>query len=160
MREKVVGALAALFVLAGGAAGTYLAVKYRRTPPREGAPSAVRTVKVRALARADVPIEITGYGTVRARDSVPIAPEVRGRVVACAPGLEVGRKGNIEADESNGRTSRVGVWAAGDVVTGAATVISAMGAARAAAKDMHEYLMAGKPADKWDVAPEQPAPAT
>jgi glutamate synthase (NADPH/NADH) small chain len=76
------------------------------------------------------------------------------------PGLDVGRKGNIEADEANGRTSRVGVWAAGDVVTGAATVISAMGAARAAARDMHEYLMAGKPADKWEVAPEEPAPTS
>jgi glutamate synthase (NADPH/NADH) small chain len=73
------------------------------------------------------------------------------------PGLEVGRKGNIEANESNGRTSRTGVWAAGDVVTGAATVISAMGAARAAAKDIHEYLMAGKPADDWDAKPEEPA---
>jgi glutamate synthase (NADPH/NADH) small chain len=76
------------------------------------------------------------------------------------PGLDVGRKGNIEADEANGRSSRVGVWAAGDVVTGAATVISAMGAARAAARDMHEYLLAGKPADKWNVTPEEPAPTS
>ena len=57
------------------------------------------------------------------------------------PGLEVGRKGNIEADAETGRTSREGIWAGGDVVTGAATVISAMGAGRTAAKDIHEYLM-------------------
>jgi glutamate synthase (NADPH/NADH) small chain len=57
------------------------------------------------------------------------------------PGLEVGRGGNIVADEHTGRTSRDGIWAGGDVVTGAATVISAMGAGRNAAKDMHEYLM-------------------
>lgn len=57
------------------------------------------------------------------------------------PGLAVGRKGNIEADPATGRTSREGIWAGGDVVTGAATVISAMGAGRSAAKDMHEYLM-------------------
>ena len=56
------------------------------------------------------------------------------------PGLEVGRRGNIVADEADGRTSRDAVWAAGDVVTGAATVISAMGAARKAAKDIHAYL--------------------
>ena len=56
-------------------------------------------------------------------------------------GLEVGKKGNIVADEATGRTSREGIWAGGDVVTGAATVISAMGAGRNAAKDMHEYLM-------------------
>ena len=56
------------------------------------------------------------------------------------PGLEVGRRGNIVADEANGRTSRDAVWAGGDVVTGAATVISAMGAARKAAKDIHDSL--------------------
>ena len=57
------------------------------------------------------------------------------------PGLTVGKKGNIEADGTTGRTSREGIWAGGDVVTGAATVISAMGAGRMAAKDIHEYLM-------------------
>ncbi|UCF34856.1 MAG: NADPH-dependent glutamate synthase [Phycisphaerales bacterium] len=57
------------------------------------------------------------------------------------PGLEVGRKGNIVADEETGKTSREGVWAGGDVVTGAATVISAMGAGRKAAKSIHEYLV-------------------
>jgi glutamate synthase (NADPH/NADH) small chain len=59
------------------------------------------------------------------------------------PGLDVGRRGNIVADEETGRTSRERIWAGGDVVTGAATVISAMGAGRKAAKDMHEYLMGG-----------------
>jgi glutamate synthase (NADPH/NADH) small chain len=62
------------------------------------------------------------------------------------PGLEVGRRGNIVADEETGRTSREGIWAGGDVVTGAATVISAMGAGRKAAKDMHEYLLKKGPA--------------
>ncbi len=57
------------------------------------------------------------------------------------PGLEVGRRGNIVADEETGRTSREGIWAGGDVVTGAATVISAMGAGRKAAQDIHEYLL-------------------
>jgi len=57
------------------------------------------------------------------------------------PGLDVGRKGNIEADEKTGKTSRDAIWAGGDVVTGAATVISAMGAARTAAQDMHKFLM-------------------
>ncbi|GAV22363.1 NADPH-dependent glutamate synthase [Carboxydothermus pertinax] len=56
-------------------------------------------------------------------------------------GLEVGRKGNIIADE-NGQTTREGVWAGGDIVTGAATVIKAMGAGKKAAKAIHEYLMA------------------
>jgi glutamate synthase (NADPH/NADH) small chain len=56
------------------------------------------------------------------------------------PGLKVGKKGNIEADEETGRTSRDRIWAGGDVVTGAATVISAMGAGRKAAKSMHAAL--------------------
>ena len=61
-------------------------------------------------------------------------------IAMTTPGLEVGRRGNIEADEATGKTSREGVWAGGDVVTGAATVISAMGAGRNAAKSIHEYL--------------------
>ena len=56
------------------------------------------------------------------------------------PGLAVGKKGNIEADEETGKTSRDRIWAGGDVVTGAATVISAMGAGRKAAKSIHETL--------------------
>ncbi len=55
-------------------------------------------------------------------------------------GLDVGRWGNVEADEETGRTSRPRIWAGGDVVTGAATVISAMGAGRRAAASIHETL--------------------
>jgi glutamate synthase (NADPH) small chain len=60
------------------------------------------------------------------------------------PGLEVGRRGNIEADEATGKTSCDRIWAGGDVVTGAATVISAMGAGRRAAKAIHEALGSGR----------------
>jgi glutamate synthase (NADPH/NADH) small chain len=63
------------------------------------------------------------------------------------PGLKVGKKGNIEADEETGKTSRDRIWAGGDVVTGAATVISAMGAGRKAAKSMHDALSGLKSAD-------------
>ena len=55
-------------------------------------------------------------------------------------GLKIGRRGNIEADEETGKTSMDRVWAGGDVVTGAATVIMAMGAGRKAARSMHEFL--------------------
>ena len=59
-------------------------------------------------------------------------------------GLEVNpRRGTILVDE-NGKTSIDGVYAGGDVVTGAATVISAMGAGKTAAKAMHKYLMSKK----------------
>jgi glutamate synthase (NADPH/NADH) small chain len=61
-------------------------------------------------------------------------------IPATTPGLEVGKKGNIVADEETGKTSREKIWAGGDIVTGAATVILAMGAGRKAARSIHEYL--------------------
>jgi len=55
-------------------------------------------------------------------------------------GLDVDDHGCIVADRQTGATSREGVYAGGDIVTGAATVILAMGAGRKAATAMHEYL--------------------
>ncbi|MDR1963050.1 MAG: NADPH-dependent glutamate synthase [Planctomycetaceae bacterium] len=55
------------------------------------------------------------------------------------PGLELNQRGYIVATE-NGRTSRPMVWAGGDIVTGSATVILAMGAGRNAAQDMNAFL--------------------
>lgn len=55
-------------------------------------------------------------------------------------GLQVTKWGTIVVDE-NGKTSLEGVYAGGDIVTGEATVISAMGAGKKAAKAIHEYLM-------------------
>jgi glutamate synthase (NADPH/NADH) small chain len=51
----------------------------------------------------------------------------------------LGRKGTIKADE-NGATTRKGVYAGGDIVTGAATVILAMGAGKKAARAIDRYL--------------------
>ena len=55
-------------------------------------------------------------------------------------GLETNRRKCIVADEATGQTSREGVFAGGDAVTGAATVILAMGAGKAAAKGIDEYI--------------------
>lgn len=55
-------------------------------------------------------------------------------------GLDQNRRGTVVADEETGATSKCGVFAGGDVVTGAATVISAMGAGKKAAKAIDEYL--------------------
>lgn len=55
-------------------------------------------------------------------------------------GLQTSRHGTVIADPQTGRTSRKGVWAGGDVVTGAATVIEAMGAGKRAAADIHAFL--------------------
>jgi glutamate synthase (NADPH/NADH) small chain len=57
------------------------------------------------------------------------------------PGLELNKRGYIVADLETGKTTKPGVWAGGDIVTGSATVILAMGAGRKAANSMHEYLM-------------------
>ena len=57
------------------------------------------------------------------------------------PGLETTRWNTIIADEETGETSISGVYGGGDVVSGAATVISAMGAGKRAAMAIHEYIM-------------------
>ncbi len=57
------------------------------------------------------------------------------------PGLETNKWGNIIADEETGETSKKGVYAGGDIVIGAATVILAMGAGKKAARAIHKYIM-------------------
>lgn len=60
------------------------------------------------------------------------------------PDLETNKWGCIVADEQTGQTSKEGVFAGGDAVTGAATVILAMGAGKAAAKAIDEYIKSKK----------------
>ncbi len=64
-------------------------------------------------------------------------------VQSTTPGLSTNKRGYIEADQNSQRTSRKGVFAGGDIVTGSATVILAMGAGRRAARSIHEYLTTG-----------------
>ncbi len=59
------------------------------------------------------------------------------------PDMKLNRWGYVLTDEKTGKTTKKGVWAGGDIVTGAATVILAMGAGRQAADSMHDYLMLG-----------------
>lgn len=61
-------------------------------------------------------------------------------IAQSTPGLKVNRWGYIEIDEKTGMSSVPGVFAGGDIVTGSATVILAMGAGRRAAKGMLEYM--------------------
>jgi glutamate synthase (NADPH/NADH) small chain len=74
-------------------------------------------------------------------------------------GLAVNERGNILADPETGRTNREGVWAGGDIVTGAATVILAMGAGRRAALDMLASfgIECAENAPKAGAAREQPS---
>jgi glutamate synthase (NADPH/NADH) small chain len=64
-------------------------------------------------------------------------------VQSTTPGLETNKRGYISASPETQRTSRTGVFAGGDIVTGSATVILAMGAGRRAAASIHEYLTTG-----------------
>ena len=65
-------------------------------------------------------------------------------LTSTTPDLNLTKWGNIVADEETGRTSKKGVFAGGDIVTGAATVILAMGAGKLAAKSIDQYLKDGK----------------
>jgi len=61
-------------------------------------------------------------------------------IAQTTPGLETTKRGTVVADETTGKTMKDKVWAGGDIVTGAATVISAMGAGKRAAADIDKYL--------------------
>jgi len=61
-------------------------------------------------------------------------------IPSTTPDMEVSKKGTIVADDETGKSSKPKVWAGGDIVTGAATVISAMGAGKRAAAAIDAYL--------------------
>jgi glutamate synthase (NADPH/NADH) small chain len=65
-------------------------------------------------------------------------------LVRNAPQLARTQRGYFSADPETGKTNLEGVWAGGDIVTGAATVIAAMGAAKRAAKEIDEYIQRKK----------------
>jgi glutamate synthase (NADPH/NADH) small chain len=64
-------------------------------------------------------------------------------IQSTTPDLATNKWNYIVADENSMRTSKRGVFAGGDIVTGGATVILAMGAGRKAAASIHEYLTSG-----------------
>jgi len=61
-------------------------------------------------------------------------------IAQTTPGLETTKRGTVVADEETGQTKKNKVWAGGDIVTGSATVISAMGAGKRAAADIDKFL--------------------
>jgi glutamate synthase (NADPH/NADH) small chain len=89
------------------------------------------------------PVPIEGSEEILPVDAVVVAigNGPNPLIPSTTEGLETKKWGNIVADEETGTTSRARIWAGGDVVTGAATVILAMGAGRKAARSIHEYLL-------------------
>ena len=94
--------------------------------------------------RRPVPIENSNFLIPVDAVVVAIGNSPNPLIAATTPGIEVGRKGNIVIDEKTGKTSKKGVFAAGDIATGAATVISAMGAGKIAAYEIDQYVKTGK----------------
>ncbi len=88
------------------------------------------------------PVEIKGSEFDMELDTVimSLGTSPNPLISSTTEGLEINRRKCIVADEENGATSKAAVFAGGDAVTGAATVILAMGAGKAAAKGIHEYL--------------------
>jgi len=90
--------------------------------------------------RRPVPIPGSEFVIEAETAIIAIGNEPHPLVPRTTPGLELTRKGNIVADPETGQTSKEGVFAGGDIVTGAATVIEAMGAGKRAAAAIDRYL--------------------
>ena len=88
------------------------------------------------------PVEVEGSEFTMDLDTVimSLCTSPNPLISSTTEGLEVNKWKCIVAEEENGKTTKEGVYAGGDAVTGAATVILAMGAGKAGAKGIHEYL--------------------
>ena len=88
------------------------------------------------------PVEVAGSEFVMELDTVimSLGTSPNPLISSTTNGLETNKWKCIIADDNNGKTTKEGVYAGGDAVTGAATVILAMGAGKAAAKGIDEYL--------------------
>ena len=89
------------------------------------------------------PVEVEGSDFILELNTVimSLGTSPNPLITSTTKGLDANRYGCIVADEATGLTSREGIFAGGDAVTGAATVILAMGAGKAAAKAMNQYLL-------------------
>lgn len=108
--------------------------------------TAVECIKMR-LGEPDAsgrrrPIPIEGTEHIFEADTVVVALGTRPRsfISSTTPDLEISSRGLIVVNEETGETNKSGVYAGGDIVTGAATVIKAMGAGRTAAQSIDEYV--------------------
>ncbi|MCC4767273.1 NADPH-dependent glutamate synthase [Methanosarcina sp. DH1] len=90
--------------------------------------------------RSPVPVEGSEFTIPAEVVVIAIGTSPNPMIFKGSEGLDQSKRGTVVADEETGATSKCGVFAGGDVVTGAATVISAMGAGKKAAKAIDEYL--------------------
>jgi glutamate synthase (NADPH/NADH) small chain len=117
-----------------------------RRDPKNGFVTGIKVIKCE-LGEPDEkgrrrPVEVPGSEYVIPVDCVimSIGTSPNPLIKNTTKGLEVNKHGGIIVEEETGKTSKEGVYAGGDAVTGAATVILAMGAGKTAAKAIDEYL--------------------
>ncbi|MGN1372461.1 MAG: NADPH-dependent glutamate synthase [Candidatus Coproplasma sp.] len=117
-----------------------------RRDPKNGFVSGIKVIKME-LGEPDAsgrrrPVEVPGSEEVLPVDCVVISigTSPNPLIKDTTAGLEVNRHGGIIVEEETGKTTKEGVYAGGDAVTGAATVILAMGAGKTAAKAIDEYI--------------------
>lgn len=93
--------------------------------------------------RRPVPIEGSNFELETDLVVIAVGAGANPLITSTTAGLETNKWGYIVADSATGKTMKPRVWAGGDIVTGQATVILAMGAGRIAAKSIHKYLTLG-----------------
>ncbi len=119
-------------------------------PDGEGWLKAVRCVRMElgepdaSGRRRPAPIAGSEFDLPLSVAVIAIGTSANPIVQSTTPGLGTDKRGYIQADATTQRTSRTGVFAGGDIVTGSATVILAMGAGRRAAQSIHAYLTTGQ----------------
>lgn len=117
-----------------------------RRDPKNGFVSGIKIIKCELGAPDEKgrrrPVEIAGSEYVMEADCVimAIGTSPNPLIKNTTEGLNINSHGGIIVNESTGKTSKEGVYAGGDAVTGAATVILAMGAGKTAAKAIDEYI--------------------
>ena len=93
--------------------------------------------------RRPVPIEGSEFKMACDLCIVAVGSGANPLLTSETPDMKLNKWGNVIAHESTGKTTKKAVWAGGDIVTGAATVILAMGAGRGAADSIDDYLKLG-----------------
>jgi len=93
--------------------------------------------------RRPLPIEGSNFQIQTDMVVIAVGAGANPLITSTTPGLAVNKRGYIIADPETGKTLKPRVWAGGDIVTGQATVILAMGAGRIAANSIHKFLTMG-----------------
>lgn len=94
--------------------------------------------------RRPVPVKDSNFTVPCDMAVIAIGSGANPLLTSSTSGLELNKRGYIKTDIRTGKTTRQKIWAGGDIVTGSATVIEAMGAGRIAANSIHEYLLTEK----------------